>query len=298
MLHSKICVLLMVAGDVSLSGLNSGTYRVQLCDGWVGCSDTDEYIGFNNKTCSAGVPPKSKTYGNTVGPVLRDYKESRLWKSWYVDVLSKSALRAVVTLRNYYGGSGTVRCVDHYIADYSEKKDACKESEWADRVHLHKDRVKWTLKPVTGTECFNVINAEKPSGCLRYLSAQTNCNNRYLHLTGSDTGSGLERWKFVKIGEVPEPPLIGSTCASTGPNNCEDCCKGKFAKNDGSFLEDPSCLDEERYPQCTFDLVPPPVGSTCISTGPACDECCKNKKEQGTIADDPTCLDKTKYPQC
>jgi len=239
--------------------LQSGIYRFKLCDGWVGCSDIGEYLGFNNKSCAAGVPPNSKVYGNTVGPVLRDFEESKHWKSWNVDVLSRGKSGVEVTLENKYTGYGESRCKNHFVSDYSEKKNACKDSEWADRVHLHKDRVKWTLKEVKNTDgCFNIINDEKPDGCLRYLSAQKSCDDRYLKLVEKDDGSGLQRWKLEKVGtgttpNVPSPdiPLPGSMCVSTGPQNCVACCQSKL--KDGSFMQDSSCVDIEKYPECDFD---------------------------------------------
>eukprot|EP00889_Picochlorum_renovo_P005711 jgi/Picre1/32741/NNA_008086.t1 len=204
---------------LNLDEFQSGTYRFALCDGWTGCSDVDEYLGFNNKTCTAGVPPESTVYGNTVGPVLRDFKESVHWKSWEVDVLSKDTSGAEVTLMNKYTGSGESRCKNHYLADYSEKKDACIDSEWADRVHLHKDKVKWSLKPVKGSdECFNIINDEKPAGCLRYLSARNDCNDRYLNLAATDDGSGLQQWRIERVGPPlppsPSPDALVITAAS------------------------------------------------------------------------------------
>ena len=196
------------AGALNFDGLESGYYRIQLCEGWSGCSDVDEYIGYNNKSCIAGVPPLSKEYGNTVGPVLRNFEESERWKTWDVDVLSKTSSEAEVTLKNKYTGPGKPRCKNHYIVDYSEKKDACKDTEWAPRVHLHKEKVKWILKPVAGSdECFNIINAEKPEDCWRYLSADSDCENRYLRLSPSDDGSGLQRWKFAPSTDGGQPPL-------------------------------------------------------------------------------------------
>ena len=78
----------------------SGRYRIELCEGWTGCSDGTQFIGFNNRTCGAGVPPVSKKYGNTVGPQLRSSGASANWRTWVVDVVSKKANRAVVTLKN------------------------------------------------------------------------------------------------------------------------------------------------------------------------------------------------------
>ena len=232
----------------------SGRYRIELCDGWTGCSDGAEYIGFNNKTCVAGVPPVSKTYGNTVGPLLRSSGVSNKWRTWVVDLVSKKAERSIVTIKNDFNQA---RCTNHYIDDYSEKKDACKGTVWADRVHMHKFPGQWTVKPATGAdgECFNIVNHEKPVRCMRYLSANSDCKERHLKLAKKDDGSGLQRWRFVRVGTTPSPSptLPGSTCVSTGPNNCAGCCKSKFEKGDGSYLEDESCVDTAEYPQCAFD---------------------------------------------
>ena len=52
---------------------------------------TAEYLGFNNKTCDDGVPPRSDEYGNTVGPILRETgAESNQWRWWNVTVTSNS----------------------------------------------------------------------------------------------------------------------------------------------------------------------------------------------------------------
>ena len=46
------------------------------------------------------MPPVSKKYGNTVGPLLRSSGVSNNWRTWVVDVVSKKADRAVVTIKN------------------------------------------------------------------------------------------------------------------------------------------------------------------------------------------------------
>ena len=244
---------LATAGQVD----SSGKYRIELCQGWTGCGDSSEFIGFNNKTCSAGVPPVSNVYGNTVGPMLRSSGVSANWRTWVVDVVSKKTDRTIVTIKNDYSQA---KCTNHYIDDYSEKKDACKGTVWSDRVHLHKFPGEWTIKPAKGTngKCFNIINHEKPVGCLRYLSANDNCKERHLKLVAKDDGQGLQQWKLVRVGgSSPSPSLPGSTCVSTGPA-CADCCKSKFEKMDGSFTEDPSCFLTDEYPQCDFELGPSP----------------------------------------
>ena len=191
-----------------------------------------------------------------------------------MDVVAKKADRTIVTIKNDFSQA---RCTNHYIDDYSEKKDACKGTAWADRVHLHKYAGQWTVKPAKGTdgECFNIVNHEKPEGCLRYLSANSNCKERHLKLVKNDDGKGLQQWRFFRVGDAPPSPLPslpGSMCVSTGPNYCATCCKSKFEKLDGSFLEDDSCVATDEYPQCDFEVVPSPqpakvVSSTALTPG-------------------------------
>ena len=177
-----------------------------------------EYLGFNNKTCSAGVPPESKVYGDTVGPLLRNYFDSKQWKTWDMDVLSSNATSAVVTLMNYYTGKGVreTKCKDYYMADYYDKKGACSDDPWAERVHLHKEAQEWTLSPVpTRDECFYIVNNNKPEGCWRYLSARNDCNDPYVRLAAGDDGSGNQRWKLVRVD--PSPPPSPSPSPSPSP---------------------------------------------------------------------------------
>ena len=236
----------------------SGRYRIELCEGWTGCSDGTQFIGFNNRTCGAGVPPVSKRYGNTVGPLLRSSGVSKNWRTWVVDVVSKKANRAVVTLKNDFDEA---RCTGRYI-DVEDSK-ACKGGRRAQRVHIKQRPAEWTIKRAKGDDrqCFNIVSRDRKFGCSRYLSADSDCERRLLSLARKDDGSGLQRWRFVRVdgrsgetGEVkPSPVLPGSSCASTGPRNCAGCCKAKFGEFDGSFLDDPSCLDTKTYPQCDFE---------------------------------------------
>ena len=236
----------------------SGRYRIELCEGWTGCSDGTQFIGFNNRTCGAGVPPVSKKYGNTVGPLLRSSGASANWRTWVVDVVSKKANRAVVTLKNDFDAA---RCTGRYI-DVEDSK-ACKGGRRAQRVHIKQRPAEWTIKRAEGDDrqCFNIVSRDRKFGCSRYLSADSDCERRLLSLARKDDGSGLQRWRFVRVdgrsgetGEVkPSPVLPGSSCASTGPRNCAGCCKAKFGEFDGSFLDDPSCLDTKTYPQCDFE---------------------------------------------
>ena len=187
---------------------------------------------------------------------------SKNWRTWTVNVVKKLTDRTIVTIQNDFSQA---KCTKHYIDDYSEKKDACKGTVWADRVHMHKYPGQWTIKPAKGKDgkCFNIINHEKPAGCLRYLSANSNCKERHLKLVEKDDESGLQQWKFVEVGggggnPSPSPSLPpGSTCVSTGPNNCAGCCQTKFEKNDGSFVDDPSCWKVDEYPQCDFEVATP-----------------------------------------
>ena len=184
---------------------SSGRYRIELCDGWTGCPDSPNvtYLGFNNRTCSAGVT--SNTYVGTVGPLLRSSSVSKNWSTWTVDVVEELTDRTIVTIKNDFSKA---KCTKYYIDGYSEKKDACKGTIWADRVHLHKYPGLWTVAPAKGTEgeCFNIVNHEKLEGCLRYLSANSDCEQRHLKVVEKDDGSGLQQWKFVRVGGASLPP--------------------------------------------------------------------------------------------
>ena len=184
---------------------SSGRYRIELCDGWTGCPDSPNvpYLGFNNRTCSAGVT--TNTYVGTVGPLLRSSRVSKNWSTWTVDVVEELTDRTIVTIKNDFSKA---KCTKYYIDGYSEKKDACKGTIWADRVHLHKYPGLWTVAPAKGTEgeCFNIVNHEKLEGCLRYLSANSDCEQRHLKVVEKDDGSGLQQWKFVRVGGASLPP--------------------------------------------------------------------------------------------
>ena len=106
-------------------------------------------------------------------------------------------------------------------------------------------------------ECFH-----RPAGCSRYLSAHSDCGRPHPRLASRDGGSGLQRWKLVRVrvgsgggggGSAGSSPVLqGSTCASTGPGNCPGCCQSTFKEFDGSSLDDRSCIDTNEYPRCDF----------------------------------------------
>ena len=144
---------------------SSGRYRIELCEGWTGCSDGTQFIGFNNRTCVAGVPPVSKTYGNTVGPLLRSSGVSNKWRTWVVDVVSKKADSTIVTIKNDFDQA---RCTGHYIDDYSEKKERARAPSGRSACTCTSSPAEWTVKAAKGTDgkCFNIINHEKASRVL------------------------------------------------------------------------------------------------------------------------------------
>ena len=69
----------------------------------------DKYMGFSNRTCSAGTV--GTTYGPTVGPLLRGPRDGTLWGQWTMAVLGTEAGGSVrVNLRTYFPpGKGTPR---------------------------------------------------------------------------------------------------------------------------------------------------------------------------------------------
>jgi surface protein len=181
--------------------VESGRYRIELCGDWDGCSDGPEYVGFNNKTC-----------GYAVGPRLRSPVVSDRWTTWSVDVLdfdTKDNSNAVVTIKNEFSQA---RCTNRYMAaeDAGDGGDGGdgpgEDGDYCDshRVSLRRGRllpasIEWTVKPIKNSECVHIVSRDKPYGCLRYLSANADCDRRHLRLAKRDDGSGLQRWKFVRM---------------------------------------------------------------------------------------------------
>jgi hypothetical protein len=183
-----------------------------------------EFLGFNNKTCDAGVPPMSQTYGNTVGPLIRQASgDSKLWRWWEVKMTSKISSNGapMATIKNIFpSNKGKPKCLGHYITDYYhyKNKEACTELPWAERVHLHAESRPWEFQAVPGTDCFNIIDDAKPDGCLKFLSASASCSEKYVHLAAGDDGSGLQRWRLVGYkGPPPAPPAKSPPRAKSPP---------------------------------------------------------------------------------
>ena len=183
-----------------------------------------------------------------------------------MDVLgfNNKTSNTVVAIRNDFSQA---RCTNRYIAvdNVDDDENVCDSQ----RVRLRRGLllpafIEWTVKSIKNSECFNIISRDRDVGCSRYLSAHADCERRHLRLARRDDGSGLQRWRFVPVGGVAPSP--GSSCASTGPVNCAECCKSKFEEFDGSYLDDRSCLDTKQYPQCDFEFPPTPkcpVTVTC-----------------------------------
>ncbi len=182
-----------------------------------------EFLGFNNKTCDAGVPPMSQTYGNTVGPLIRQASgDSKLWRWWEVKMTSKisSSGAPMATIKNIFpSNKGKPKCLGHYITDYYHYKNkaACTELPWAERVHMHAESRPWEFQAVPGTDCFNIIDDAKPDGCLKFLSASASCSEQYVHLAAGDDGSGLQRWRLVGYKGPPPAPLAKSPPRAKSP---------------------------------------------------------------------------------
>ena len=135
---------------------------------------------------------------------------------------------------NDYRGRGTPRCTDHYISDYYTKEkhqSHCRGDVWAERVHLHKPVQDWEIVPVSpGSECFYIINPNKPELCWRYLSAQEACDEKYLKLVGADATEGLRQWRFIgdiqeSVSGLPSPsPSPSPSPAPSSSGSCQDTC--------------------------------------------------------------------------
>ena len=220
--------LSFVEDEANAQRIPVSRFNLMLIDAVVISSDEDthiitaEYLGFNNKTCNDGVPPKTEVYGNTVGPILRETgAASQLWKWWNVTVTSSSNGSTFGAIKNTFPSrKGKPRCVGYYLTDYYRyrNKRACRELPWATRVHLHKASHPWQLIPVPDTDCFNIIDAGKPKICLRYLSASSTCSDRYMHLATRDDGSGLQRWRIKSYPGSPSPKSPSPLPQSPSPS--------------------------------------------------------------------------------
>lgn len=79
----------------------------------------------------------------------------------------------------------------------------------------------------------------------------------------------------------PTPPP-GNSCISTGPN-CQQCCQNKRDNNRLAWLNDSSCQfggacwSRPSPPTPPPPPSPTPLGSSCASTGPDCQQCCQQK---------------------
>jgi surface protein len=179
--------------------LERGRYRVELCSGWTGCSGRAQYIGFNNKTCASG----------DAGPLLRSSAVSEDWRTWTLDVVSATKEGTVVTLGNDFGEA---KCTGRFVDDYAVSKDACKGTSRSEGVRLGKLAGRWAVKPAgdagasASDGCYTIASADRSTGCDRYLSAGSDCSDRGLRLASKDDGSGLQRWRFSRVGDVPSPP--------------------------------------------------------------------------------------------
>jgi hypothetical protein len=88
----------------------------------------------------------------------------------------------------------------------------------------------------------------------------------------------------------PEEKIVGSQCATTGPDNCQACCEEKQSK--GTMNDDPSCSTDECKPDQML------VGSQCVTTGPDnCRSCCEEKLTLGTMTNDASCLTEECRPE-
>eukprot|EP00889_Picochlorum_renovo_P006411 jgi/Picre1/33441/NNA_008765.t1 len=151
--------------------LNNGVYRLRLCAIWPRCLDFEEYIGFRNKTCS-------KKYG----PILRDFSDSRNWKSWKLELSNKTQSSAQVTIQMHYPKKPQPRCEDAYITPAKSE------------LYLsQKDRETFSLRLADEYDCVNIVHEN------RVFAASQDCNDLRVGLAKPDPDSDLQRWRLIKV---------------------------------------------------------------------------------------------------
>jgi hypothetical protein len=158
------------------------------------CSAAGEFLGFFNRTCSAGT--STSPAGPGVGPGLR--AASTRWTTFTVTVLGAAPGGGVLaTLTTFVAdGASQPLCVGNLVA---EKAGSCTDR----RAHVHPvgqagATVPWVLRPV-GNGAFTIAYTGRAAGCAVFLTAPASCGATALALAPA-SGSARQRWQLAPAG--------------------------------------------------------------------------------------------------
>jgi hypothetical protein len=200
-----------------------------------------EFLGFNNRTCTTSLSPKS-----TAGPVIRGVSKSMMWREWMVRVVEEDTdgVEKKVTVQAFVDPDvgKKAKCLGYMSTLYGNPSypNACSTPPYGTGVFLNgtKDSSStanggpqvWSVRAVAGSETqgdFELHASSKPEeSCARILSLD-GCQGRpTLSMMGSSpTSEGSQiysAWKFIKqyemVSTAPSPPPSPSPTPSVvGP---------------------------------------------------------------------------------
>ena len=140
---------------------------------------TAEYLGFNNRTCSATLSPR-----RSAGPVMRGQSKSMMWREWFVRVEERGnekliSLQAFIPPDSEY----EARCLGFVSSFYGNKKykGTCVIPPYGNSLYLDgtyenstkAPSQKWVLKAHTASkDSFELVASNKPDVCLRVLAVE------------------------------------------------------------------------------------------------------------------------------
>ena len=167
-----------------LKDISTGVYSLKLAATRAGCGPkvgAEEYLGFNNRTCTSSLVPGTRT----AGPVMRGPSSSMLWREWMVTVKNKGDDRVDVSLQSFVHPAleDQGKCLG-YVSNYygnPKAKGSCVIPPYGNGLFL--DGTENTASKVSnnpqvlsmkaaGEGEFEITAANKPGECARALAVE------------------------------------------------------------------------------------------------------------------------------
>ena len=207
----------------SVSELTTGVYRLSLASRRR-CrkAATEEFLGFNNRTCSS-----SLALQRTAGPVMRGPSSSMTWREWMIRVVDVggSGSTKTVTIQPFLREplANDAKCLGFVSSFYENPKykGACIIPPYGGGLFLNGTRDSsldgsqvWTVRGAKGVSGeFELSATNKPGVCARVLAAEdcrsqpTLVESPAVHFTDSVKATSWRlRRRFDVVNETPELP--------------------------------------------------------------------------------------------
>ena len=177
-----------------------------------------EYIGFNNRTCSTKLSPRS-----TAGPVMRGPSSSMMWREWMIRVEETNGENKdykTTSLQAFINPDieDRARCLGYLSTFYDnpEFRGTCSIPPYGSALYLNSTRdvstdssQLWKIRLVGEARGEFEMIANKPDACLRILAVE-DCESQPVLTDDSTSSSTTYRsWKLVKrydLVEKASPP--------------------------------------------------------------------------------------------